>query len=156
MQLSFYAETDYRLWVLLAQARDALQKARTAELASNGVSAVEAYALFALHDLGPSASPAEVSRMMFRGHNTVSALLVRMEKKGLLERARDRSRRNIWRVNLTEQGKLACERAMEIKSLRAAFSDLSELDKEQLEKHLRSVRDRALAQLVSEPVRMVP
>ncbi len=156
MTLSFYSDNDFRLWGLLSHARDAIFKARGAELARYGVSSVETFALFVLNELGEMANAAEVSRMMYREHNTVSALLVRMEKKGLVERVRDPNRKNIWRVSLTERGAAACKGAMQMESLHVAFSDISDTDKQRLLVQLRSVRDKALSQLVSQPVRRFP
>jgi DNA-binding MarR family transcriptional regulator len=156
VELSFLSETDYRLWVLLAQARDAVLKARTIELKGYGISAIEALALFALNDLGDMATAAELSRRMLRGHNTVSALLLRMQKKGWVERFRDCERKNIWRVALTEQGKDACGHAMQIDSLHSAFSSLSNGQKEKLESQLTSVRQTSLNWSAREAAPMLP
>ena len=144
--MSIYTDTDYRLWVLLAMARDALLGARAIELAKHHISATEFFALFVINDIGDAATPADISRRMFRRHNTVSALLQRMTKKGLVKKSRDTDRGNIWRIKMTTKGEEAFQQAAEIESIHLAMSSLSELDKLHLESYLRSIRRNAITQ----------
>ena len=144
--MSIYTDIDYRLWVLLAMARDALLGARAIELAKHHISATEFFALFVINDIGEAATPAEIARRMFRKHNTVSALLQRMTKKGLVQKSRDTDRENIWRVVMTKKGELAFQQAAEVESIHHAMSSLSELDKLQLESFLRSIKRNAIRQ----------
>src|SRR3989304_10125071 len=124
MQVSLYSDPDYRLWVMLERARVALLKARGNELAKYGVSPADAFALFIIHDTGEDANPAEISRRISREHNTVMALLSRMEKKGLITKTRSPEKKNGWCVNLTEDGKVACRGGMRLGSIHAALSSI--------------------------------
>jgi len=49
--LSICTDVDYRLWISLALARDALLAARRVELAKRRISAIEFFALFVLNDI---------------------------------------------------------------------------------------------------------
>ena len=144
--MSIYTDTDYRLWVLLAMTRDALLGARAVELTKHQISATEFFALFVINDIGDGATPAEISRRMFRRHNTVSALLQRMTKKGLVQKSRDMDRGNIWRIAMTKKGEEAFQKAAEVESIHLAMSSLSDINKFQLELYLRSIRRNAIQQ----------
>ena len=77
-------DRDFKLWVLLHQTRDAVHKSAEKELRRFGLSPMEAALLFAVHAIGERATPAEISRWLFRESHSVSGLLDRMEKKGLV------------------------------------------------------------------------
>ena len=147
---------DYNLWVLLHQAKDAVFKAREKELSQYGISAMEAAALFIIQAIGDKATPAEISRWIFREHHTVTALLSRMEKKGLITKVKDLDRKNLWRVSLTEKGQDAYRQSLNRESIHAAMSPLSENERQQLGSYLRKVRDQALKPSVSEPTLPFP
>ena len=151
MQVSLYSDPDYRLWVLLERARGALLGSRSLELSKYGVSAVEAFALFVISDIGGNATPAEISRRSSRKHNTIMALLARMEKRGLVTLVRDEAKKNNWRVNLTEEGERACTSAMRLDSIHGAMALVSEEQKQALEPVLKSIFERAVLQQTGAP-----
>ena len=142
----------YNLWILLSQTRDALFKARDKELSQYGISAMESSALFIIQLIGGKATPAEISRYIFREHHTVTALLKRMEKGGLITKVRDFDRKNMWRVSLTKKGGNAYRQSLKRETIHTVMSHLSESECQQLESSLRKVRAQALKHLVtSEP-----
>lgn len=144
-------DKDYKLSVLLHQARDAVHKARDKELSQYGISPMDAAALFAIHAIGDKATPAEISRWIFREHQTVTALLGRMEMKGLITRTRDLDMKNMWRVTITEKGYVAYRQSTDRESIHMALSLLSENEKRGLESYLRKVRDQALKYSIDQP-----
>lgn len=146
------SQTDFRIWVALTRARDLVIKARGVELASHGISAVETQVLLLVHDAPEKPTPAELCRWVLRQHNTVSALLRRMEKKGLLVRSRDREKRNQWRISLTEQGEREWQWATQINAIRFVMSDFSPSNKEALETFLTKIGDKALIMLANSRV----
>ncbi len=152
MQVSLYSDPDYRLWVMIENARGALLRARGKELAKYGVSPAEAFALFVISDIGEDANPAEISRRISREHNTIMALLSRMERKGLVTKTRSTEKKNGWCVNLTENGMAACRGARRLDSIHAAMSVIAESDKHSLESALRAVFDEALRQQIGLPL----
>ncbi|UCH42218.1 MAG: hypothetical protein JSW16_05180, partial [Dehalococcoidales bacterium] len=62
MQHYLSDDRDYEVWMLLNQASEAMFKAREKELNGNGVTAMEATALFIIQAIGNQATPAEISR----------------------------------------------------------------------------------------------
>ncbi len=149
MQLTLYRNTDYRLLNLLARASDVVLKARKAELDKYGISPIEALALFSIDDLGNDTTAAELSRKMRRQHNTVMALLRRMEKKKLITMVRDTAKANTWRVGITRKGRTACRKAMSLNSVHQVMARFSDDEKRQLESYLQSICDFSVEQAVS-------
>ena len=149
-------DRDYNLWVLLHQAKDAVFKARQKELSQYGISAMEAAALFIIQAIGNKPTPAEISRWIFREHHTVTALLSRMEKKGLITKVKDPDRKNTWRVGLTEKGQNAYRQSVKRESIHAAMSSLSQNERRQFESYLKKVREQAFKYSLSEPALPFP
>lgn len=149
-------DRDYNLWVLLHQAKDAVFKARQKELSQYGISAMEAAALFIIQAIGNKPTPAEISRWIFREHHTVTALLSRMEKKGLITKVKDPDRKNTWRVGLTEKGQNAYRQSVKRESIHAAMSSLSQNERRQFESYLKKVRGQAFKYSLSEPALPFP
>ena len=150
------SDMDFVIWALLNQAKDTLFKVRGNELNQYGISATESQVLFTIHDLGGRTTPAAISRRVYREHNTVTALLGRMEKKGLISKVRDKERKNIWRIDMTEKGKDIFRQSAKMESIHTVISTLSDKELKQLETYLREIRDYALKQLTKESVISFP
>jgi len=140
-------DKDYTLWGLLIQAKDMVFKAREKELRQYGISPEEAAVLFIVQSIGNQATPAEISRWLLRKPHTVSGILSRMEKKGLVRKTKDLDRENLVSVTLTEKGQQAYHQSTKIESIRQIMSSLSEDERQQLSSGLKKLRDRALKQL---------
>jgi len=117
---------------------------------------MEAVALFIIQAIGDRATPAEISQWVSREHHTVTSLLSRMEKKGLITKAKDLNRKNVWRVSLTEKEQNAYRQSVKRESIHEAMSPLSENESQRLESYLKKVQDKALKYLVSEPTLPFP
>jgi DNA-binding MarR family transcriptional regulator len=142
-------DEDFELWVLLHQTRDAIFKAREKELARFGTSTMVAGALFIINSIRDPATPAEVSRWIFREPHTVTALLKRMEQDGLITRTKDLPRANMVRISLTEKGKLLLALVQKRESTHQIFNALTPQAKGHLRWYLNSLRESALSQLNS-------
>lgn len=140
-------DRDYNLWVLLHQTRDATYNAREKELRQYGISLMEAAVLFIIQAIGDEATPAEISRWLFRKQHSVTALLVRMEKRGLVKKTRDLARKNMVRVTITEKGTQAYSNSANRDSIHKIMSTLSEEEHGQLSASLLKVRDVALKEI---------
>jgi len=147
MNAPLSTDPDYNLWVLLQQTRDALFNAREKELRKYRISAIEAATLLVIQAIGDKATSAEISRWMFRKAHTVSALLDRMQKKGLVRKSKDLEWRNLVRVSITEKGKEAYNNSTSIESIHMILSALSEEERQQLRSYLQTLRDRALKEI---------
>lgn len=147
MRNSLSANKDFILWVLLLQAKDTVFKVREKELSQYSLSPEQAAVLFIIQTIGETATPAVISRWLFRKHHTVSGLLSRIEKKGLIRRTKDLARKNMIRVTLTEKGRQAYYQASRMESIGSIMSSLSEEERQQLSSCLQTLRARALKEL---------
>jgi len=137
-------DKDYNLWVLLRQTRDAMSKARESELEKYGISSIQAAVLFTIQAIGQDATPAEISRRLMREPHSVSGLLNRMQKQGLIKRVKDLPKRNMVRVVMTEKGEEAYRQSTRRLSMHDTISVLTDEERNQLWNHLEKLRDRAM------------
>ena len=104
MKDSYILGQDYELWALLYQTRDAIFLAREKELSAYDITTMKASVLFVANSIGDDATPAEIARWLMRKAHSVSGLLQRMEKDGLIEKTKDLKRKNMVRVTITDKG----------------------------------------------------
>jgi len=143
-------DEDYNLWVLLHQTTDAVLRARQKELDQFGISFIEVGVLVVIQAIGEKATPSEISRRIFREPHSVSALLNRMEKRGLLRKTQDLDRKNLVRVSITEKGQQAYDKSTRRKSIRKIMSSLSEEERQQLRSCLEKLQNKAFKELTVE------
>ena len=140
-------DQDYRLWWLILLVRRAMYKAESKELFQYGLTHVEASVLFIIQAIGYKATPAEISRWILRESHSVSGLLDRMEKEGLVRKVKDLDRKNLIRVELTEKGCEAYNLTVGRSTIHQIMSALSQKERQQLEKCLQKLFDEALKEL---------
>ncbi|MFH1925918.1 MAG: MarR family transcriptional regulator [Chloroflexota bacterium] len=140
----FTEDKDYELWMLLAQAREAMYKARQKELRRYNLSPRQSAVLFIIRAIGDKVTPAEISRRLLRESHSVSEIISRMEKQGLLKKVRDLDRKNLVRIELTEKGSEAYSQAIKRDSIHKIMSALSDEERRQFSTMLKTIRDRAL------------
>ena len=140
MKALSFEDKDYLLWVLLHQTTDGIVLGRDKELRRYGISTIEAAVLFSVQSIGDKATPAEISRWLLRKPHSVSGLLKRMERKGLIKKAKDLNRKNLVRVSLTEKGKHAYCHSTERKFIHKVMSALTEEERQQLKSYLERLR----------------
>jgi len=142
------ADQDFELWSLLHQARDAIARARENELKQADISMIKAAVLFFARNLDEPATPAKISRLLFREPHTISGLLDRMESQGLVRRVRDLQRRNLVRIELTEKGEEFYRKSREKrKIISKIMSALTKKERDDLRSSLTKLRNRALKEL---------
>jgi len=143
-------DEDYNLWVLLYQTTDAVLRARQKELNQYSISVIEVGVLVVIQAIGEKATPSEISRRIFREPHSVSALLNRMEKRGLVRKTQDLDRKNLVRVSITEKGQQAYDKSTRRKSIYKIISSLSEEERRQLRSCLEKLQNKAFKELTVE------
>jgi DNA-binding MarR family transcriptional regulator len=144
MNRGFAFDTEYELWVLLTQAYRALVRLRENELRSTGISMMQSGVLAIAKALDEPPTPTQISRWLCREPHTVSMLLRRMEKKGLIRRMKDTERRNSIRVILTPKGEEAYRRSRNRRELHRILASLSPGKRKNLASCLEVLRDKAV------------
>ena len=148
---SEYLIESYRLFHLLRQATDAVYKAREMELKKYKITPEQAGALVCIHSLGDKATPAELSRWLFRERNSMTILLNRMYELGMIDKQQDSKRKNSIKLSLTKTGYQAYKHAIEFKSFSSVVDVLPERKRAQLWKLLQTVRLKAFEDLGIDP-----
>jgi DNA-binding MarR family transcriptional regulator len=128
-------DIDFELWVLLDHSRRALVRARELELSQFGITQEQAGVLHTLLDNGGSLTNAEIADIMIRQSNSVTTLVTRMEKLGLVKKTKSANDVKII-VSITPKGRSIYEKVT-TKSIHMAFSDLSIKDKQKLIKYFK-------------------
>jgi len=103
--------------------------------------------LFVIDAIGDKATPAEISRWLFRQSHTISGLLKRMERDGLIRMVKDLDRKNLVRVALTEKGQQALDQSRKREAIHYVMSTLSLEEQQQLSSSLDKLLSRALINL---------
>jgi MarR family transcriptional regulator, organic hydroperoxide resistance regulator len=142
---------DFTLWAMIIRTRDAIFKARDNELSQYGITAVEARALYIISLIGEQATPAMISRWMLREHNTVTALLTRMEKKGFITKTKDPEKLNSWRIALTKKGMEAYQNSLIREAISEVFTVLTNEEREVVINSLQKVCDQTLKYIMGVP-----
>ena len=142
------SDQDFELWILLNQVRDVLLKACEKELRPYGITATQAAALFTIEAIGNEATATEISQWLLREHHSVSGLLSRMEKEGLINRSKDFPPKSLARVTLTEKGRQVYYQSAKKVSIRNTMRVLSQEERQQLSLLLKKLRDDGLKRLL--------
>src|SRR4030042_749606 len=85
-------------------------------------------ALYMLDRIGVAASATQIAELLDRNPNTLSTILDRMEKNGLVKKVRDKQDRRFVRIVMTKKGTNKLEKTIEsghviIEKLAASFSE---------------------------------
>jgi len=96
--------TVLRLWLLLHRVRDGIVLCEDSIFGKYGLTTEQFSALAAVKSRGGSLKPSEIAAILARRPNSVSMLIDRMVKAGLVKRTRDRKDRRVVKVSLTSKG----------------------------------------------------
>lgn len=151
MALQIKADKDYTLLTQLLQVADIFVKVRERELLPQNLSATSAAILFLVEAMGKDVTPAKISRMLLREPHSVSGILMRMEKQGLLKRTKNMERKNLIRITLTAKGENTLKQAMKKEGVKHVLSKLSEEQRRQLKQSLIALKDAGMKELHLSP-----
>ena len=140
-------DSDYELWTLVLDARDIIFDIRERELAKYGITVRQVGILSIVNALGGNAKLAEIARVSNREANSISTIVQRMEKNGLIKKKRDLQKKNVIRVSLTEKGQEILPLANNRRSLHRIFASLSEAEIVQMKLCLNKLISKALQEL---------
>jgi DNA-binding MarR family transcriptional regulator len=147
-----FVDEYYSLWLLLSQTRSAIFKARH-KMLGKYVHFNQAAALVIIWTMHGRVTPAVLARYLFLEPHSVSELIIRMEKKGLVKKSRDKQRENIVRLTLTAKGQQFCRQAVQEDFIRGIMSSLTGKQREQLRSYLSVLYRAALKSLgMEEPL----
>jgi DNA-binding MarR family transcriptional regulator len=140
-----------KAFMTLQQTRDLLFRCEDQAVAEFGITAEQYSVLMAMDELDEPVRATDIARLLAHKVNSVSMLVDRMVKAGLVERERDLPDRRAVRLFMTGRGKQAYQRAAPAVSrlIEDLLSPLSNEDKGTLTCLLEALRGKALRHLSS-------
>ena len=143
----------YTIWLILGQVYEVMSRSRDNELRPLGVTMIQTGVLWLLSGFGRPASPAELSVLLFRKHHSVSQLLKRMEKQGLVERPPELQKNGAVRVVITKKGEETLKQVYEINTvIEDIMSCLSDEERNTFRSSLEKLHESAFSHLVERPI----
>lgn len=127
-------DLDFEIFRSIDRAEALLIRARALELAQYSITPEQAGVLRTLIDAGGSVTNADVSNAMIRQNNSVTTLITRMGKLGLVEKKRTGIGTKIM-VSITPKGRDLYEN-LSFRSIHMALSTIKNEDKERMLKYL--------------------
>lgn len=120
------------LWGRLFLATKLVERAREVELSRVNISLIQAMVLYALKISHEPLTPSKLARILCREQHSMSALIDRMEKQGLVEKRRDLPSKNQVRVVVTAKGEEAFQRQRSVNEVTNITSGLTKEERETL------------------------
>jgi DNA-binding MarR family transcriptional regulator len=118
------------LWGRLFLATKLVERAREVELSRVNISLIQAMVLYALKISQEPLTPSKLARMLCREQHSMSALIDRMEKQGLVEKKHDLPSKNQVRVVVTAKGEEAFRRQRSVNEVTNITSGLTSEERE--------------------------
>jgi len=131
------------LWARLFMATKVVERAREIELSRVQVSLIQAMVLHILKIASEPLTPTRLARMLCREPHSMSALIDRMEKQGLVQKKHDLSRKNLVRVVLTPKGEEAFRRQRSMNVVPSITATLTKQERQALASCADKMRLRA-------------
>lgn len=138
-----YGDEDQDMWLLLTHTRYAVFRAREKELQRYGISPEHASLLFTVKAMDNKATPAALARYLLRQPHSISALVDRMVKKGMVKKVKDLDRKNLVRVVITEKGQQTYEITTKRGPIHRIMSSLNADEKKDFARYLEKIYAQA-------------
>lgn len=137
-------EYENELWVLLYKTAYLIRRCREIELSKKDTSWIQSSVLYQIKKAKIPPTPADISRLLFRKPHTISGLLNRMEKQGLILKTKDEKKRNLIRILLTQKGDKLLKISNHSKVIEEAMMSLSAIKQKHLKSSLQDLYEKAL------------
>ena len=131
---------NFELWVLLDHVRSIISRSREMELAVYGLTPEQAAVLDTLLKSNGSATIVEIAESIIRKYNSVSTLVSRMAKIGLVKKKKTSDGKKFI-VSITEKGRTTYEKVPR-NSIEMAFSELTKEENRMLVQLLNKLLER--------------
>jgi DNA-binding MarR family transcriptional regulator len=123
---------DYRLWLLLTQTRSAIFKARHKKFGVY-MHPNQAAALVMIWRYNGQATPTMLANNLFLEQHSISEMIERMRKKGLVAKTKDKIKGSVVRVSITDEGRKICSEMVQTDFISSLMSGLSAEQRKQLQ-----------------------
>jgi len=145
--MSKIEDKEYDIWILLSRVYHLIAMLRKLELSKYDILAVQSYIIFIIKALGNETTPSKISEYVYQQRSSVSDILNRMVKQGLIKKTNKSGGKKRVIVTLTDKGEKALTLSKNREYLHKVMSSLTEEKKRQLESALEILRDSTINEL---------
>jgi DNA-binding MarR family transcriptional regulator len=145
--MSKITDKEYDLWILLSRVYHLIAMLRKLELAQYEILPVQSYILFVIKALGNETTPSKISEYVYQQRSSISDILNRIVKQGLINKINKVKGNKRVIVSLTPEGENALKLSQNRKYLHKLMSSLTMEEKQQLESTMEILRDAAVNEL---------
>jgi DNA-binding MarR family transcriptional regulator len=145
--MSRITDKEYDLWILLSRVYHLIAMLRKLELSKYDILPVQSYILFIIKALGNETNPSNISEYVYQQRSSISDILNRMVKEGLIRKTNKTRGKKRVIVTLTAKGEKALTLSKNREYLHKVMSSLTDSKKRQLESALEILRDNAVNEL---------
>ena len=124
--MSKIEDKEYDIWILLSRVYHLIAMLRKLELSKFDILPVQSYILFVIKALGDDTTPSRVSEYVYQQRSSISDILNRMVKQGLIKKTSTSGSKKRVIVTLTEKGEKALALSKQRKFLHKVMSALSD------------------------------
>ncbi len=152
-----FSDATMTTWVLLRQTWSAMEKAAERKLAKTCLTLEQVHVLWICRDYPGLLTTAQIARLLSRQSQTVTGLLNRLERKGLLKRVLRRKGKPFTEIKITDKGTETVGPAIEVARalMKEIMSTLSAREHEDVQRVLR-VLQRKTAELLQVELTPLP
>jgi DNA-binding MarR family transcriptional regulator len=143
------SNSDFALWRIMDHTRFMIARSREMELASCSLTPEQSHVLDILHESGGSTTINRLVEVTQRQHHSISTLIDRMTRQGLVTRRKSPSDKRKYDVAITEKGEELVNE-MPRGSVDSIFESLSADEKVRLRSYLMRLMKGAYAVLGKE------
>ena len=124
------ADKEYDLWILLNRVYHMIAKLRKLESLRFKILPTQSYFLFIIKALGNETTPTELSRYVYQERSSVSDILNRMEKQGLILKTKKSGEKKRVIVTITEKGEESLRLSRNREYLHRVMSSLTDEERQ--------------------------
>ena len=140
---------EYQTWFMLHEVDTGIQRSMEVELKPFGVSVIATGLLYILKSSDEPVTLNELSGWLFRKPHSVSELVTRMSKQGLVTKMADPQKKKGIRVSITKKGdRILGEYMKEMQVIRRIMANLSEEETQTFRDCLEKLRKSVIEELV--------
>jgi DNA-binding MarR family transcriptional regulator len=147
MENTISAKESHALWAMLDSTYYAVLRARDKEFRDENILFTQCAVLARIKLAGQDASPSEIARRMSRERHSISQIIDRMEKAGLVRKVTHPQRKNGILVEITDAGEQVYLIAQKRKIFNRIISRLTASKRKRLLTLLTEVRQSAMMEI---------
>jgi MarR family transcriptional regulator, organic hydroperoxide resistance regulator len=140
-------DLNLELFLLINRVFHMIHRVRREELLVHNILPAQVYILRMIQSLGPNTTPTEISKYVYRVKSSVSDILTRMEKQGLITKTKESNKTKHVIIKLTKKGENTLALTEQRTRVDNILSSLSDERKQQLKSCLQTLFDNAIDEL---------